>query len=172
MAKRRYSQTDPGLVAFCDIRPGNGAGLFSIPSTPELAYGANNWHLYRISRTKCNCWSHCRQTVTSNRWRKTLSATCCGETYTHELGTTSSVWQRRNSTREGDDGCRTGRWHSTSQQAQNDGTDDGRRVQDQDSVSSSSSSSLPPLYFSAAGAILVFRPYLIRNQLQQQIGWQ
>jgi len=38
----RYStQTRPGLVALCDIRPGNGACLFLQPRSPCRAHGTS-----------------------------------------------------------------------------------------------------------------------------------
>jgi len=33
----KTKKTDPGLVAFYDIRPGNGAGLFLPPRSPHGA---------------------------------------------------------------------------------------------------------------------------------------
>ena len=38
-------QTEPGLVAFCNIQPGNRAGLFLQPRNP---YGAKKYKIIKI----------------------------------------------------------------------------------------------------------------------------
>ena len=59
--KKLRERTEPGLVAFYDIRPENGAGLFLQPQSPHKVPMCEEEHqLHAIPRTTTNSYG-CQQ---------------------------------------------------------------------------------------------------------------